>query len=108
MHACFKSKHQHHRRVVLEDEKPLLLVVRVHDADHPGGVQADLRDVRGEGPPAEALPVELHPLPRDQAAHVRFRLAGAAARVLHEVEVPVRPIESFLSLILQSPCTHQV
>jgi hypothetical protein len=39
---------QQHPHVVLKDWEPLLLVVRVHDAHHPHGVEACLREAAGE------------------------------------------------------------
>ena len=78
---------QQHPHVVLKDREPLLLVVRVHDAYHPGGVEAGLREAAGEGPPGEALPVELLPLLLDQPPHVFFGVSWGAARVLHQVQV---------------------
>jgi len=88
---------QQHPHVVLKDREPLLLVVRVHDAYHPGGVEAGLREAAGEGPPGEALPVELLPLPGDQPPHVLLRVTS---RILHQVQLPVRPVQSFLCFVL--------
>ena len=101
-----KVSKQQHPHVVLQDWEPLLLVVRVHDADHPGGVEAGSCEAGGEGPPGEALPVELLPLPLDQPPHVFFGVSWGAARVLHQVQVPVGSIQSFLCFILQINKIH--
>lgn len=79
------ASEKQHPQVVLEDGEPLLAVVAVHDADHPGGIERRLREAGGEGLPGEeALTVELLPLPGDQAAHVLLRFAGGEPRVLPE------------------------
>jgi len=95
---------QQHPHVVLKDREPLLLVVRVHDAYHPGGVEAGLREAAGEGPPGEALPVELLPLPGDQPPHVLLRVTS---RILHQVQLPVRPSSPSCASSLALPMSSQ-
>uniref|UniRef100_A0A0E0R0P7 Uncharacterized protein n=1 Tax=Oryza rufipogon TaxID=4529 RepID=A0A0E0R0P7_ORYRU len=91
------ASEKQHPQVVLEDGEPLLAVVAVHDADHPGGIERRLREAGGEGPPGEeALTVELLPLPGDHAAHVLLRFAGGEPRVLPKQLVQLEVCKSKL------------